>query len=495
MTQIAQPSAVVEGAVLGDRFEILAPIGSGAMGAVFRALDRVTDRDIAVKVLHKHLVTSREYVSRFKREAYAASRFRHESAVRVIGTGDTDGGAPYIAMELVDGQSLKEIMESDSPLGIGRACNIAAQLLDALSAAHQRGIVHRDMKPDNVRVVVDEDGIERPKILDFGVAKFISGDLGDIEGAVKTKTGIVLGTPKYMAPEQIRGEAIDGRADLYAVGAMLYEMLSGVPPFQAKDVFGFVAMHLKEAVVPLTTRCPERDVPGGLDETLLHMLEKDPSDRPNDAADVAEIVQRWAIEDPRAAAKVQALNTALAVVCGAGVVGAGIAHFAAPETHLAAGAGSIGLCVGAAAAARFLPRPSVFGYAQRLLLVVVAVSLLGGVSLVFGASPGAVTTTAYGLAAVLSYAGYLLVWSAAARWLRPVVAGLLAPLLALLLIPVRVAPAGSEPYYVSFLGGGAEDLATLERAARQETVLAVLLVGLIFGLTSIVLPRPAAARL
>ena len=209
---IADPHA--PGSVLGDRFEILEPLGAGAMGVVFRAQDRSAGAPAAVKVLHRKLVTSGEYVSRFKREALAASRFRHEAAVKVLGTGETDDGLPYIAMELVEGQSLRELLDRSGPLPVGRACNIAHQLLRALGAAHRRGIVHRDIKPDNVRIVVDDDGIERPKLLDFGIVKFIGGDPGELEGAVKTKTGIVLGTPKYMAPEQVRGEGVDGRADV-----------------------------------------------------------------------------------------------------------------------------------------------------------------------------------------------------------------------------------------------------------------------------------------
>jgi serine/threonine protein kinase len=264
MSATAAPAGkgtLAPGTVLGERFEVESVVGQGAMGIVYRAKDRTTGGQAAIKVLHRQLVQSREYLSRFKREASAASRFRHEAAVRVIATGEAEDRQPYIAMDLVAGKSLREILLGGAPMPAGRAANIVQQLLRALGAAHHAGIVHRDMKPDNIRVVIDEDGIERPKVLDFGVAKFIAGDVGEVEGALKTKTGIVLGTPKYMASEQIRGEAVDGRADIYSVGAILHEMLTGKPPFEADDVFGFVAMHLKEQVPALGERFPEIDIP------------------------------------------------------------------------------------------------------------------------------------------------------------------------------------------------------------------------------------------
>ncbi len=494
MTSTTPQRTLRAGEVLNDRFEVGEPIGAGAMGAVYRGHDRSADRPVAIKVLHPRLLTSREYVTRFKREALAASRFRHESAVRLLGSGETGEGLPFIAMELVEGRSLKEILVEDGAISIGRACNITQQLLRALGAAHQRGIVHRDMKPDNVRVVVDEDGIERPKILDFGIVKCIGGDPGDLEGAVKTKTGVVLGTPKYMAPEQVRGEAVDGRADIYAVGAMLYEMLCGEPPFVAEDVFGFVAMHLKQDVTPLTHRAPEKDVPPGLDELVLHMLEKDPANRPADASALADEIESWAVEDPRAAEKVGALHRAMGLVLGAGVLSAVVASFVTPTVGIPASAAAIGLATGAAIAARAVPRPSVVAYARRLVAVAVAIGVAGGVSLVLPGSPGGFVTAAHGLAALLSYAAYLTVWSAEARWVRFVAAGIVAPLVAALLIPARVVAAGAEPYFCSLLGGSVPGLQDLEGEARQAAMLAVVIVGMFFAAASLALPRPAAAR-
>ena len=497
-------ATLAPGTVLSDRFEVGAVLGEGAMGIVYRAKDRASGQPAAVKVLHKSLVQSREYLSRFRREANAASRFRHDSAVRVLGTGETEDRLPYIAMDLVDGKSLKEIVAEAAPLAPGRASSIVHQVLRALGAAHHAGIVHRDMKPDNIRVVIDEDGIERPKILDFGVAKFIAGDAGEMTGGLKTKTGIVLGTPKYMAPEQIRGEAIDGRADVYSVGAMFHEMLTGKPPFEAQDVFGFVAMHLKEKVLPLGERFPDLDIPEGLDDLVLKMLEKDPRDRPSDAAALAEEVAKFAVEDPRAAEKGKALKRGVAAVAAGAVVGAAAGFLlAAPRGEQTASlrpvvaAAAIGLGVGAALAARLFPRPSVYGFVKRICVVAGTLLVTAAVSAPMLDLPGsgaAFVASAFALAALLAYAGYLLVWNSRSLWLRPLVAGVAAPVLAALLLPVVVAPAKHDPYFVGFLAASRSDVSTVETDAREQSVFGVLAVALAFGVASVALPRPGAAR-
>lgn len=492
--EVAPSSQLAPGTVLGDRFEIVGPLGEGAMGRVYRAADKATDRPAAVKVLHQHLLNSREYVARFKREARAASRFRHPSAVRVLGSGTTDDRIPYIAMELVEGRSLKEVVQEDAPMAPGRACNLAQQLLSALGAAHQQGIVHRDMKPDNVRVWIDEDGIERPKILDFGVSKFI-GDAEEVAGGFKTKTGVVLGTPKYMAPEQIRGEGVDGRADVYAVGAMLHEMLTGVPPFEAEDVFGFVAMHLKQPVIPITERFTNLDLPLEVDELVVSMLQKDPTDRPSDATALSAELAPYSIEDPKAAEKGAALKRGMSIVAAAGVVSAVAAFVLGGGSGLAGAAAGIGLGLGAALAAGREPRPSVHGYVRRVLYVLGLVLVAAAAIAFLPGSPGPRVAIAHALGAMLSYVGYLLVWSTPAVWLRPVVAGVVAPLIATVLVPVRVAPEGGDAYYVGFLGGSAERIAELESAARTNSFLAVMVVGLLFGLATLMLPRPRAARI
>jgi hypothetical protein len=502
---VSSRATLAPGAVLGERFEIEGVIGEGAMGVVYRAKDRVAGRPAAVKVLHKHLVQSREYLSRFRREASAASRFRHDAAVKVLGSGETEDRLPYIAMDLAMGRSLKEIIATDAPMAAGRASNIVSQLLRALGAAHRAGIVHRDMKPENIRVGLDEDGIERPRILDFGVAKFIAGDAGEVTGGLKTKTGVVLGTPKYMAPEQIRGEAVDGRADVYSVGAMFHEMLSGKPPFEAEDVFGFVAMHLKERVVPLSDRFPDLDLPQDLDDLVLSMLSKDPKDRPSDAAALAEEVAKFAVEDPHAAQKGRALSRGAAIVVVGGVLGAAAGIFlAGPRGPQAASIGpavaaaSMALGVGAALAARLFPRPSVYGFVKRIAMVA-ATAAVGAVVAMPLLSPlpvGHATLVAcsFALTALLCYVAYLSVWNSRATWLRAAVAGLAAPLVAAVLSPVLVAPEKRDPYFVGFLSAANPEAPAVAEAARVQFLLGAACVALAFGVASLALPRPWAAR-
>jgi predicted Ser/Thr protein kinase len=482
------------GTVLGDRFEVDSVLGEGGMGVVYRTRDRLADRPAAVKVLKRNLVQSKEFVARFKREARAASRFRHDAAVRVLATGETEDRLPYIAMELVEGRQLDEIVKAEAPLAPGRACNIVAQLLRALGAAHQLGIVHRDMKPSNIRVVVDADGIERPKILDFGVAKFVRGDMNEVTGGFKTKTGVILGTPKYMAPEQIRGEAIDGRADVYAAGVMLHEMLTGKPPFEADDVFGFVAMHLKQDVPPITQRFPDLDVPPEVDEIVLRMLAKEPKGRPEDAAAVAEELEKHAVADPHAAEKHVELRRGVIAAAVAGVVGAAAAAILAPGPGTAASAAALGLGAGAAVAASRFGRPSVIQFVKRLGVVLAACALLCGVSLVLPWSSGLAQTGACILTALICYAAFLVVWHARVRALRVVAAGVAAPLVCLLLFPVRVEPPQRDPYFLAVYQGSEGASAAREGSSKTSTVIAVAAIALPFAFASVFLPRPGAAR-
>lgn len=490
----AAPAAVGPGSLIGDRFVVEQVIGEGGMGIVYRVRDRIADRPAAVKVLKKQLVQSREFVARFKREARAAARFRHDAAVHVLATGETEDRLPYIAMELVEGRALDEIVANEAPLAPGRACNIVQQLLRALGAAHKQGIVHRDMKPSNIRVVTDADGIERPKILDFGVAKFVRGDVGEVTGGFKTKTGVIVGTPKYMSPEQVRGDTIDGRADVYAVGAMFHEMLTGKPPFEADDVLGFVALHLKHEVPPITQRFPDLDVPHEVDEIVLRMLSKDPKERPEDATVLADEVEKWAIEDPRAAQKVVALRRGVIAVAVSGLAGAAAGFVLARPVWPAAVACSLGLGFGAAFAARRFGRPSVHAYVRRVVSVLAATLVLAAVSLALPGSPGLFVTASFVLSTLLVYAAFLLVWNARVRVVRVAAAAIAAPALCAALFPVRVAPEQFDAYYLAVYQQADPAMAVVEVESKKVTALALLAMGLPFGLACALLPRPGAAR-
>ncbi|MDL1950699.1 serine/threonine protein kinase, partial [Acidobacteria bacterium ACD] len=210
-------------------FEIAGPLGAGGMGEVYRARDTRLGREVAVKVLPPEYATDPERLARFQLEARATGLLNDSNILTVYDVGTHDG-APYVVEELVEGESLRERLER-GPLPVRRAVDVAAQVARGLAAAHERGIVHRDLKPENVMIA--RDG--RVKILDFGLAKLTGADEGDGVGgssAVKTRTGMVVGSVGYMSPEQVRGDRVDPRSDLFALGTILYEMLAGQRAFR-----------------------------------------------------------------------------------------------------------------------------------------------------------------------------------------------------------------------------------------------------------------------
>jgi eukaryotic-like serine/threonine-protein kinase len=221
------------GQVLDGKYEVVRLLGEGGMGVVYEARHTTIGSRAAVKVLHPEAARQPESLARFKREAQAAGTIGHPNIVRVLDIGQTPAGLPYMVMDFVEGQSLAEILHREAPLEPARAIAIAEQILSALGAAHEKGIVHRDVKPENVLISRGHDGAELAKVLDFGISKF--KELGpDRQGL--TRTGTILGTPLYMAPEQARGETdVDHRIDLYAVGVTLYVMLTGRQPYRASN--------------------------------------------------------------------------------------------------------------------------------------------------------------------------------------------------------------------------------------------------------------------
>jgi serine/threonine-protein kinase len=248
------------GRVLAGRFAIESLIGSGAMGAVYRARHVGLDKLVAVKVLHRDAASNPTFSERLRREAKAASRLDHPNSVRVIDFGQEPDGLLYIAMELLDGVDLQSLLELEGPLAEGRIVSLLSQVLAALDAAHKLGIVHRDLKPANIMIVrgVDEEGQPREmvKVCDFGIAKTPDATQTSGEAASLTTEGILLGTPSYMSPEQCRGEALDPRADIYSLGIVLYELLVGAVPFLADNVLDVLVKQVSEEPVPPSHRRP-----------------------------------------------------------------------------------------------------------------------------------------------------------------------------------------------------------------------------------------------
>jgi serine/threonine-protein kinase len=268
------------GRVLADRYRIVKLLGSGGMGSVYRAEHVHMQKPVAVKILHRHMTTNAEVVARFEREAVAAGRIEHPNVAAATDFGKLEDGSFYLALEYVEGKSLGDVLDA-GPLSPYRALVVARQIADALGAAHAAGIVHRDLKPDNV-LLVERDGLaDFVKVLDFGIAK-LHLDEGSGQKPL-TQIGTIFGTPQYMSPEQGQGRPVDGRSDLYALGIMLYEMLSGKLPFDADDLVVLIMRQVTEAPPPL----PD-SIPAPVRALTAQLLEKNPEARVQSAGELVE---------------------------------------------------------------------------------------------------------------------------------------------------------------------------------------------------------------
>lgn len=274
-----QPEVLV-GSLVAGRYQVEELIGSGGMGAVFRATHVQLRKAVAVKVLHRQMSFLEEVVARFEREAIAAARVEHPHVAAATDFGKLDDGTFYLVLEYVAGRSLTSLFK-EGPIGAVRALRISKQIAQALDAAHAIGIVHRDLKPDNVMLIEKADTKDFVKVLDFGIAKVTLED--QKTSPALTQLGTVFGTPQYMAPEQARGEAVDLRADLYALGVMLYEMLVGKTPFDSDDIVALLTRQMVEAPPPLPS-----DIDPELAALVMRLLEKDPGARVQTAKDLIE---------------------------------------------------------------------------------------------------------------------------------------------------------------------------------------------------------------
>ncbi len=267
------------GTVLAGRYRIECLLGSGGMGSVYRAEHVLMRKACAVKVLHREMTQVKEVVARFEREAVAAARIEHPNVATATDFGQLENGSFYLVLEFVEGQSLGRLIASGR-VPEERALIITRQIADALSAAHAAGIVHRDLKPENVMLVAKDGGNDFVKVLDFGIAKVKIEEAGQAHQAL-TRLNTVMGTPEYMAPEQARGEAVDHRADLYTLGIILYEMLSGTSPFRHEEFVVVLTKKLTEDPPPL----PEH-VSSGARELVAALLQRSPDERPQTAVEI-----------------------------------------------------------------------------------------------------------------------------------------------------------------------------------------------------------------
>jgi serine/threonine protein kinase len=269
----------VRGRVIAGNFRIEGLLGSGAMGNVYRAQQLSLAKPVAVKVLHPHLMHDEKLVARFKREAKSASLLNHPNSIQIIDSGQDADGTLYIAMELLQGRDLAQVIRDEFPLALTRVVRILSQVLSALEEAHAQGVIHRDLKPSNIMLITRRDERDFVKVCDFGIAKATLDDGNDDRTAMLTIQGLVCGTPEYMAPEQARGDELDARCDVYAMGVMLYELLTGSVPFTGNTPLNVLTAQLTQEVEKPRQRAPDRAITPALEAVVMHALAKDPRDR------------------------------------------------------------------------------------------------------------------------------------------------------------------------------------------------------------------------
>jgi len=271
------------GAVLDNKYRIEEKIGEGGMGKVYRATHIHMDHTVAVKILHSHLSSDQTALERFRREARAAAQLHHPNAVAVTDFGVTKNSrVAYLVMEFLDGEDLRQKIDNQKQLNYQETYAIVHQICSALEAAHSNGIIHRDLKPDNIWLFKSADGLEHIKVLDFGIAKVQS----TTEMIQLTQQGVIVGTPHYMSPEQCRGEELDARSDIYSLGVIIYEMLTGQVPFQAPTPVAVVIKHASER--PSPPRKLRADIPEDIEDVVMRALEKNREDRQESATELAQ---------------------------------------------------------------------------------------------------------------------------------------------------------------------------------------------------------------
>ena len=275
-----------EGSTVGGRYRIIKKLAAGGMGEVYQAEHIELHKQFAVKVMLPALSSDQEFVARFKREAISASRIGQQNIIDISDFGQTDDGRFYFVMEFLDGVTIASLLHRQGPLPVQRMVDIALQTSRALAAAHAQGIVHRDMKPENVMVLQRPGQPDFVKVLDFGVAKVSTGPG---QGG-QTQLGMVVGTPQYMSPEQAMGVAVDSRTDTYALGLILYEMLSGTPTFHGDTASILMVKQVTEPAPPFTAEL-SATMPAALHDLIFQMLEKDPNARPDSLGKVVEVLE------------------------------------------------------------------------------------------------------------------------------------------------------------------------------------------------------------
>jgi serine/threonine-protein kinase len=291
-----------------EQFRLDRIIGAGGMGVVYEGWNDALSRRVAVKILHRDLVTNKDIVTRFHREAQIASQLDHPGIVRVILFGQLADGNLYLVLEFLEGPTLAEALEREGSFTPQRAIRTITQIADAIGYSHQKGIIHRDLKPENI-VLTKRDGEEVPKVLDFGIAKMLVGAASFV-----TQSGLIFGTARYISPEGAAGEKVDQRSDVYSLGVMAYELMAGRAPFEADEPVQLLVKHMHEVPAPLRKWGPAMGVPPGVEDVVMRALAKNPDARHEDAAVFARALREALAEAQGAPVRSVIPTTAMAMV-------------------------------------------------------------------------------------------------------------------------------------------------------------------------------------
>lgn len=301
-SEAAKEDPFIGRVILDGQFKIVQKIGIGGMGAVYKALQPDMNRMVAVKVLHPKLADRKDIASRFRREARAMSHLTHPNTARVFLYDELEDGTLFIVMELLEGKTINRVVRAEGPMEVARALRIMLQVCGALEEAHIAGIVHRDLKPENIFLCRQGGLTDFPKVLDFGLAKVTRREMQP--GSVQlTREGMVFGTPEFMSPEQAQGRTLTPASDVYSLAVILYEMLTGVLPFEATSSLDYLQLHVSAPPIPLGERLEGMSFPPELWSCLSRALAKHPEARFSSAAGFAEelegVLARLTLDVPR----------------------------------------------------------------------------------------------------------------------------------------------------------------------------------------------------
>jgi serine/threonine-protein kinase len=346
------------GSIVAERYHILKKLGEGGMGTVYLAEHVKMGRKAALKVMNPGMNSDPDAIARFNREAANASRLNHPNVCGIYDFGETPEGLIYLAMEFIEGESLTSLIEKNGFLPAPRAASIIHQAADALAVAHDYGIVHRDLKPDNIMIAKGRDGSDMVKVVDFGIAKASSSDAQKV-----TKTGLVVGTPEYMSPEQLAGDKLDGRSDIYSLGLVAFNCLTGTLPFQSNSAQEAMIMRLTDQPKTLAEMKPDIDWPPELQAVMDKVLARDADERYQKSAEFGRDIAK-AVE-----------NMPAAVAAAAGTMVMGAAAADVPKTRMASKGGATAKIEAAA------PVPVAAAPAKKspVMMIVAAVVVLAGI--------------------------------------------------------------------------------------------------------------------